>query len=99
MRPIVDRWCRNRNGSIWTRFGNARDQVEILKDPIATKLHHSNYHQVVEGFGAHGLLLDNPDLIKEKLLEAMTLASESKAPVLINAILDKSDFRKGSISM
>ena len=85
------------NDASWGQV--ARDQIEILKDPIATKLQHSDYHQVVKGFGAHGLLLKDTDLIKETLLEAMKLASESKTPVLINAILSKSDFRKGSISM
>jgi len=85
------------NDASWGQV--ARDQIEILKDPVATQLHHTDYHHVVKGFGAHGLLLEHSDSIKETLLQAMTLSSDSKIPVLINALLSKSDFRKGSISM
>ncbi len=85
------------NDASWGQV--ARDQIEILKDPVATQLHHTNYHDVVKGFGAHGLLLEHSESIKETLLQAMTLSSDSKIPVLINALLSKSEFRKGSISM
>jgi acetolactate synthase-1/2/3 large subunit len=42
--------------------------------------------------------LDSPDKIGATLLAAKAEAARGR-PVLINALLGKSDFRKGSISM
>ncbi len=84
------------NDACWNQI--ARDQVEILKDDVGTVLRHTDYHQVAEGFGGVGLLLDDPKKITSTLRKAQKLARQGK-PVLINAILDKSDFRKGSISV
>lgn len=84
------------NDASWAQI--AREQVEILQDDVATVLAHTDYHRVAEGLGANGLLLDDPELIPERLQEAKELAAAGK-PVLVNAILGKSGFRKGSISM
>ena len=64
----------------------------------STVLAHTDYHRVAEGFGGTGILLDDPAMIPEALTYAREAAS-SGHPVLINAILGKTDFRKGSISM
>ena len=53
---------------------------------------------MAEGFGGIGILLNDPTMIPEALTDAREAASDGN-PVLINAILDKTDFRKGSISM
>jgi acetolactate synthase-1/2/3 large subunit len=84
------------NDAGWTQI--AREQVEMLKDDVGTALSHTDYHRVVEGFGAIGLALDDPELIPDVLQQARQAAVAGR-PVLINAILDKTDFRKGSISM
>ncbi len=84
------------NDAGWTQI--AREQVEILKDDVATVLAHTDYHRVAEGFGGTGILLTDPVLIPEALNFAREAAT-SGHPVLINAILGKTDFRKGSISM
>ena len=84
------------NDAGWTQI--AREQIEIFKDNIGTKLLHTNYHHVVEGFGGKGFLLDDPKHIKDVLKQAKQAAANNR-PVLINAILGKTDFRKGSISM
>jgi acetolactate synthase-1/2/3 large subunit len=76
----------------------AREQVEILKDDVATKLARTDYHTVAEGLGGRGLLLERDDDIAAVLAEARRLAGEG-APVLINAQLGVSAFRKGSVSM
>ena len=65
---------------------------------MATVLAHSDYHVVAEGFGGQGIWLDDPELAVEALRKARQLARAGR-PVLVNAILGKSDFRKGSISM
>jgi len=84
------------NDAGWTQI--AREQIEYLHDDVATVLNYSAYDKVVEGFGAKGFRADDPELIGETL-EAARRAAADGSPVLVNAILGKSDFRKGSISM
>lgn len=84
------------NDAGWTQI--ARDQIEILKDDVGTVLARTEYHKVVEGFGAKGLLLEKPEDVPSVIAEAKKAAAEG-IPVLINALIGKTDFRKGSISM
>lgn len=84
------------NDASWSQI--AREQVEMLGDPVATELMHSDYERAVEGFGAAGVHLDDPELAAEALEQARRQADAGK-PVVVNAILGKTDFRKGSISM
>jgi acetolactate synthase-1/2/3 large subunit len=76
----------------------AREQVEILGDDVGTVLRRTGYHAVVDGYGGRGLLLDRPERTAQVLATARELAAAGQ-PVLINALIDRSDFRKGSISM
>jgi len=84
------------NDAGWTQI--ARDQVEIFGDDVATVLERSDYHLVAEAFGAKGFLLDKPEDIDRVFKEAKQAAVEGH-PVLINALIGKTDFRKGSISV
>lgn len=84
------------NDGSWAQI--AREQKEILKDEVGTVLRRSDYHRVVEGFGAKGLLLQAPEEIESTFEEAKKLA-RAGYPVLINAMIGTTDFRKGSISM
>jgi acetolactate synthase-1/2/3 large subunit len=84
------------NDAGWTQI--AREQVEILGDATGTVLRRTDYHKVAEGYGGEGLLLERPEQIPEVLRRAKEIARGGK-PVLINALLGKTDFRKGSISM
>ena len=84
------------NDAGWSQI--ARDQVTVLKDDVATVLHPTDYHVVAEGFGACGLLLDREADIDAVLTEARQIAAGG-TPVLINARIGRTDFRKGSISM
>ena len=84
------------NDAGWTQI--AREQVDMLGDAVGTVLAHTDYHRVAEGFGAAGFRLDDPELAGEVLSQAQSAAAGGK-PVLVNAILGKTDFRKGSISM
>jgi acetolactate synthase-like protein len=84
------------NDASWAQI--ARDQVEILKDDVGTVLARTDYHRVVEGFGAKGLLLERPQDVARVLAEAKQIAAEG-TPVLVNALIGKTEFRKGSISM
>lgn len=76
----------------------AREQVPILGDDIGTVLRHTDYHEAAKGYGAEGLLLDDPGQIDTTLDRAKALAASGK-PVVINVHITPTDFRKGSISM
>ena len=84
------------NDAGWTQI--AREQVEILGDDCATVLSHNDYHVVAEGYGGRGLKVERPEDVAGVLAEAKEIA-RGGTPVLVNALLGKTDFRKGSISM
>jgi len=76
----------------------AREQVPMLGTDIGTVLNRTPYHEVGQGYGAVGLLLDDPARVDETLDEAKALAASGK-PVVINVHIAATDFRKGSISV
>ena len=84
------------NDAGWTQI--ERDQVEVLNDPISTKLAATNYHKAVEALGGKGYFIDNENQIDDVLTQAIESA-KSGEPTVINVIIGKTDFRKGSISM
>jgi acetolactate synthase-1/2/3 large subunit len=84
------------NDAGWSQI--ARDQVEIFGDDVATVLGRSDYHRVAEAFGGKGFRLDKPEDIGRVLQDARQAAAEGY-PVLINALIGRTDFRKGSISV
>ncbi len=84
------------NDASWAQI--AREQVDMLGESTGTDLRHSDYHLVAQGLGGKGLLLDRPGAVTDTLAEARQLARDGH-PVLVNAILDRTDFRKGSLSM
>jgi len=80
----------------WSQI--AREQVPMLGTDIGTVLKRTAYHEVGQGYGAVGLLLDDPSKIDATLEEAKALAASGK-PVVINVHIASTDFRKGSISV
>jgi acetolactate synthase-1/2/3 large subunit len=84
------------NDASWAQI--ARDQVEILGDDVGTVLARSDYHRVAESFGAAGIMAETTAQVPGALDRAREIAASGR-PVLVNAILGASDFRKGSISM
>jgi acetolactate synthase-like protein len=84
------------NDAGWTQI--ARDQLAILGDDVATVLKRTAYHLVAEGYGGKGFILDKEEDI-ERVFEEARQAARAGQPVLINALIGKTDFRKGSISM
>jgi acetolactate synthase-1/2/3 large subunit len=84
------------NDSGWTQI--ARDQVEIFKDPIATELGNTKYHEVVAALGGEGLQIMDKKEIDDVLNTAKEFAAAGKS-VAINVKIGKTDFRKGSISI
>lgn len=84
------------NDAGWTQI--ERDQVTILGDDVACRLTHMDYHVVAEACGGEGFLVTRPEDLADTF-ERARAASRKGKPVLINALIGKSDFRKGSISM
>ncbi len=84
------------NDAGWTQI--ARDQATILGDDVGCRLTFMDYHKVAEACGGVGLLLDDPNAMADTLAEAVAISRGGK-PVLVNALLQRSDFRKGSLSM
>ncbi len=84
------------NDGSWAQI--AREQVEILHDDVGTVLARTAYHRVAEGFGAMGLLLEKPEDVSAVLQQAKQLA-RGGTPVLINAMIGATEFRKGAVSM
>ena len=84
------------NDASWAQI--ARDQVELLKDDIGTVLRHTDYDVVAEGYGGKGFRLASSDQVPDVLASARREAAAGR-PVLINALIGKTDFRKGSISV
>lgn len=84
------------NDACWTQI--ARDQVDFLGSDCAVNLEFSDYHLVPKAFGGDGIKIE----AKGEINHAIEIAKASNASgksFLINAIIGKTDFRKGSISV
>ena len=86
------------NDAGWTQV--AREQKPMLGSDVACNLSYSNYHKAIEGLGAKGFVLGAEDRnkIKETLEEAKK-ATRDGQPVLVNALIGKTKFRDGSVSV
>lgn len=84
------------NDACWNQI--AREQVEVLKDDVGCVLRPSDYHLAVTALGGEGFAIRGNSEITPVLDQARRAAAAGKA-VLVNALLERSDFRKGSISM
>ncbi|MGB1249744.1 MAG: thiamine pyrophosphate-binding protein [Candidatus Promineifilaceae bacterium] len=76
----------------------AREQVELFGTALGTELERTAYHEVAQGYGGHGILVEKPKQVEASLNEAKVCASEGK-PVCVNVQIGTTDFRKGSISI
>ena len=84
------------NDAGWTQI--AREQIKMLHDDVGTVLARTDYHAVAQGFGAHGIVVQNLEQMPAALARARDLARSGQA-VLVNVWLDKTEFREGSLSM
>ncbi len=84
------------NDGCWSQI--YREQVEMLGDDTGCMLARSDYHLAAEGLGGRGLLLQDAGAVDSTLREAKRIAAEGR-PVLVNAWVGRTAFRKGSISM
>ena len=84
------------NDASWAQI--ARDQVPALGDAVGTTLAATDYERAAEGLGGRGLRIERAEEIRPALERAREL-SRAGYPVLINARIARSGFRKGSISL
>ena len=84
------------NDAGWTQI--LRDQEVILGSDVACTLTHMDYHVVAEGCGGKGILAKDPVTVESAVTKAIELSREGH-PVCLNALVGRSDFRKGSISI
>ncbi|XP_067655613.1 2-hydroxyacyl-CoA lyase 2-like [Haliotis asinina] len=86
------------NDAGWTQI--AREQVPMFGSSVACQLAHCDYETVAEGYGGKGYRLDrtNEDNMKEELERALKDYRAGNT-VLINALIGKTNFREGSISV
>jgi len=84
------------NDAGWTQI--AREQVEVLGDDVGVTLRRTAYHLVAEGYGGRGFEITRPEEIGE-VLQAARRAHAEGFPVVVNAQIGTTEFRKGSISM
>lgn len=76
----------------------SRDQMDILKSDCAMNLAYSDYQIIANAFGGNGVRVENINDFIQAINDAKE-ANKNGVPFIINAIIGKSDFRKGSISV
>lgn len=84
------------NDGCWGQI--ARDQITLLNSECAVNLQQSDYEKVAYAFGAEGVRVESIEAFSDAVTHALS-KSHSGIPYIINAIISKSDFRKGSVSM
>nr|XP_025974506.1 acetolactate synthase-like protein [Dromaius novaehollandiae] len=86
------------NDACWSQI--SREQVALLGSNVACGLEYTDYHAVAEGLGAKGFVVggDGGEGVDAVLRAAQATCRQGR-PVLVNALIGKSDFRQGSISV
>ena len=84
------------NDACWTQI--ARDQVTFLNSDCAVMLESSDYDKIPFAFGAQGMRVETMVSFTHIVQQAIE-RNKTGASFLINAIIGKTDFRKGSISV
>ncbi|XP_055348627.1 2-hydroxyacyl-CoA lyase 2-like isoform X2 [Paramacrobiotus metropolitanus] len=86
------------NDACWSQI--ARDQVDLLGSAVSCMLDFSDYEKTVEAFGAKGIKIGRQDAGRmADVFQEAVKTSRAGQSVLINVLIGKSDFRKGSISV
>ncbi len=84
------------NDACWSQI--YREQVVYFGDDVGTRLTYADYHRVAEAYGGAGFVITGDDRIDQVLDEAVAAARGGR-PVIVNVRINRTEFRKGSISM
>ena len=85
------------NDACWTQI--EREQTPMFGSSAATMLSYRAYDQVAVGYGAEGILVDDPNKDLQHVFQQARQHRQNNRPVLINVHIGKTDFREGSISV
>ncbi|XP_046405890.1 2-hydroxyacyl-CoA lyase 2-like [Ischnura elegans] len=85
------------NDAGWTQI--EREQKPLFGSSVACELEYTDYHVVACGYGAEGVVCNNQELTPAKAYSAAQDVYKSDKSMLINALIGRSDFRKGSLSV
>lgn len=84
------------NDASWNQI--EREQLPMFGSDTACALKYLHYDLVAKGYGADGFTIEDPNEDLVAALEKARLACQS-APVVVNALIGKTNFREGSISV
>lgn len=88
------------NDACWTQI--VREQEPMLGSRISCELAYTDYHRIADGFGATGYLMGSEKTSEDicKRIEAAKKTHEhDNQTVVVNALIGKTKFRDGSISI
>lgn len=86
------------NDAGWTQI--AREQVPLFDTDVGCSLSHLDYHTVAEGYGGRGFKMGAESINNVGMIFAAAQQEYKKGKsVLINALIGKTNFREGSISV
>jgi len=84
------------NDACWMQI--YRDQKTILGDDVGCILNYSHYDEIAKTFGGAGITISKPMQIKTAM-NTLKKSLAAKKPFLLNVLIGRSEFRKGSISI
>ncbi|XP_065582402.1 2-hydroxyacyl-CoA lyase 2-like [Artemia franciscana] len=85
------------NDASWKQI--AREQVPLFNTDVACSLSDEcRYDKVAEGYGGKGFLADGKSNLEEVFKEARSMYTKEKCAI-INALIEETKFREGSISV
>lgn len=87
--------CVVGNNGEWAQI--TRSQIQVFKDDTACILQYSRYHDVAKSLECSGYIVDKTEELDRVFKAAVNDSKNS--PVLINALISSTDFRKDSISV
>jgi len=85
------------NDAAWTQI--EREQVHMFKSDTACALKYLDYHLVAKGYGGDGVVIRDPKEDLKAVLQQVRDRYAEGVPMVVNALIGRTDFREGSISV
>jgi len=85
------------NDAAWTQI--EREQVPMFKSDAACSLKYLDYDVVARGYGADGVTVKDPNANLKEVIAEVRAKHAQGVPMVINALIGKTNFREGSISV
>ena len=85
------------NDAAWTQI--EREQAPMFKSDTACALKYLEYDVVARGYGADGVTIRDPKSNFAQVLQQVRQKHAEGTPMVINAMIGRTNFREGSISV